>query len=315
MAAAPVTSRSASPRRARRFPGSIAAGWLLPLAAIAVAVGGSPAKADQDAVARGAYLAAAAGCDQCHTDTKNGGAPYAGGRAMATEFGTVETPNLTPDRATGIGDWSQDDFVRAMRWGIAPDGTHYVTAFPFAFFGRLTDADLADLKAFLDSLAPVSRPGLGAFDSLALLARSRAAVGAAIAANFAGPSATPAAGSDAAAARGAYLAGTVGHCAECHTPQTWLGTPDRSRELAGSAGRWGGKKAPNITPDAKTGIGSWSADDIVSLLKDGILPDGDVVGGSMAEIVRGTSRLTDDDRRAIAAYLKALPPKSFDKNN
>jgi mono/diheme cytochrome c family protein len=267
--------------------------------------------ADEAAAARGAYLAAAAGCDQCHTDSKNGGLPYAGGRAMATEFGTIVTPSITPDKASGIGAWSEADFVRAMRWGIAPDGTPYVTAFPFPYFARLSDGDLADLKAFLDGLAPVSQPGIGGAPSLALLARARSAVGAAIAANDA-PLPAP---RDPAAARGAYLVATVGHCGGCHTPLTWLGAPDPSRYLAGSRRGWEGKGAPNITPDPKTGIGQWSENDIVSLLKDGETPDGDFVGGAMAEIVRNTARLTDLDRRAIAMYLKTVPAKTFVKNN
>jgi mono/diheme cytochrome c family protein len=266
--------------------------------------------ADNAAVARGAYLAAAAGCDQCHTDGKSGAA-YAGGRVMDTEFGAIVTPNITPDRATGIGGWSQADFIRAMRWGIAPDGTHYVTAFPFPYFAGLTDSDLADLKAYLDSLAPVSKPLMAGAAALALFARARAAIGAAIAANS-GPSVQPS--KDDKIVRGAYLVATVGHCGDCHTPLTWLGAPDADRYLAGSHGGLEGRRAPNITPDEKTGIGSWSEDDIASLLKDGGTPDGDFVGGSMAEIVRNTTRLTDDDRRAIAAYLKTVPAKPFVKH-
>lgn len=231
---------------------------------------------------------------------------------MATEFGTITTPNITPD-PTGIGGWSLADFTRAMRWGIAPDGTHYVTAFPFPYFGRMTDGDLADLKAYLDSLAPAEQPNTGRAESLALLARARDAIGVAFSAN-AGPTLTSAP-TDPSVARGAYLAATVGRCGDCHTPRTLLGTPDMSRDLAGSTGWLGGKKAPNITPDPKTGIGGWSEDDIVYLLKTGGTPDGDFVGGSMAEIVRNTGRFTDDDRHAIAVYLKSLPPKVFHKNN
>jgi mono/diheme cytochrome c family protein len=309
MAAGPATNRSA--KRSRRSKGfQLAAAIVLTLAAVLPS-----AAADEAAVARGAYLAAAAGCDGCHTDTKNGGAPFAGGRAMATEFGTITTPNITPD-ATGIGGWSLVDFIRAMRWGITPDGTHYVTAFPFPYFARMTDGDLTDLKAYLDSLTPVTRPDTGRADSLALLARARAAIGVAlmpVAALLPYKAANP--DTDVAVARGAYLVATVGRCGDCHTPRTSLGAPDPSRELAGSKGGIiEGKRAPNITPDAKTGIGGWSKDDILYLLKVGGTPDGDFVGGSMAEIVRNTARLTDDDRCAIAAYLKVLPAKALDKN-
>jgi mono/diheme cytochrome c family protein len=271
-----------------------------------------PAGADDAAVARGAYLAAASGCDQCHTDNDHHGRPYAGGRVLQTEFGAITAPNITPDRATGIGGWSLDDFIRAMRWGIAPDGTHYVTAFPFPYFAQLTDADLVDLKAYLDSLAPAAQPEAGRAEGLALFARARAAADTALAANFAVPPASPA---DPQLARGAYLVNAVGHCGDCHTPRNWIGLPDATRVLAGSTGWLNGKKAPNITPDAKSGIGDWSEDDVLDLLKDGQTPDGDFVGGAMAEIVRNTNRLTEADRRAIAAYLKALPAKAFDKNN
>jgi len=269
------------------------------------------AAADNAAITRGAYLAAAAGCDQCHTDSKNRGAPYAGGRVMLSAFGRIATPNITPDKTTGIGAWSDRNFGQAMRWGIAPDGTHYVPAFPFPDFARLTDADLADLKAFLDSLRPVTRSVAGA-EGLALAERARAAIGVALSDEPRAPGGSAGSG-DPAIARGAYLVDAVGHCRDCHTPRTWLGAPDPDRDLAGARGGiWGG--APNITPDAKTGIGGWSTDEIVALLKEGITPDNDFVGGAMAEIVHNTARLTDDDRRAIAVYLKTLPPKAFDKS-
>jgi mono/diheme cytochrome c family protein len=295
---------------------SAAAGPYLALAVALAVIASAPAGADEAAVARGGYLAAAAGCDQCHTDKKEGAPAYAGGRRLATEFGVVTTPNITPDRAAGIGGWSETDFIQAMRWGVAPDGSHYVSAFPFPYYARLTDSDLRDLKEYLDSLAPVSRPVTEAAASLALFERARAAVGVALgslglSAPVTAPPDNPPAGP--AVARGAYLAQTVGHCGACHTPRTWLGQPDGSRELAGSAGGLQGAKAPNITPDEKTGIGGWSEADILSLLKDGQTPYNDFVGGAMAEIVRNTARLTDDDRRAIAAYLKSLPAKHFDK--
>jgi mono/diheme cytochrome c family protein len=308
MVAAPATSRSARRSRRNLLFRLIAAAQLLLLAA---ALGASAAGgADIGASARGAYLAAAAGCDQCHTDSKNSGPAYAGGRAMATEFGVIVTPNITPDPATGIGNWSHADFLRAMRWGIAPDGTHYTTAFPFPYFARMTDSDLADLKAFLDSVVPVSRPGASSAASLTLAARARAAIGTVLAV---GPVSLSATG-DPKVARGEYLANSIGRCGDCHTPQTWYGTPDKSRALAGSPGWFGGRKAPNITSDPKTGIGTWSEDDIAELLKTGGTPDGDFVGGSMAEIVRATERFTDGDRHAIATYLRALPARAFDSN-
>jgi mono/diheme cytochrome c family protein len=274
---------------------------LLGLAAPQAALAADPAP-----VKRGAYLAAAAGCGQCHTDKDRHGRPYAGGRPLATAFGVVPTPNLTPDRMTGIGAWSAADFERAMRWGIAPDDTRYLPTFPFPFYNRLTEADLADIRAFLASLPAVSRPNAGA-GSLALWARARAAVAVAASA-MAGPW-HPDPRHDATWNRGAYLVATVGRCGDCHTPRTVLGAPDRHHLLAGTSAGPRGKHTPNITPDRKHGIGDWSVDDIVGLLTDGHKPDFDYVGGAMGEIVDDTAHLTDADRRAIARYLKSLPPQ------
>ncbi|HEX3861522.1 MAG TPA: cytochrome c [Stellaceae bacterium] len=280
----------------------MAAAGVAPLAAAAA----SPA--DPAAIARGRYLADAAGCDGCHTDSDHGGKSYAGGQ-VTTPFGMIATPNLTPDSATGIGRWSAADFARAVRWGIAPDDSHYVPTFPFPFYNRLSDTDLADIKAFLDSLPAVAHPDIKGASATALLARARAAIGV-IAAPMPGAW-RPDAGKDPVWNRGAYLVATVGRCGECHTPRSWLGAPDPERFLAGAPPIGDGKKAPNITPDRKAGIGNWSEDDIVTVLRDGKTPDFDEVGGSMAAIVKNTARLTDDDRHAIAVYLQSIPAVSI----
>jgi mono/diheme cytochrome c family protein len=278
------------------------------LAAACLLVAASDAAAaDRDAIARGGYLAGAAGCEGCHTD--RGGQAYAGGLPLATEFGIIPTPNITPDPATGIGRWSMADFARAMRWGIAPDDSHYVTTFPYLFYNRLTERDLADLRTFLDSLPPVSRPDLKGAGSTALLTRAQAAL-AVVATPLPGPW-QPDPGKDPVWNRGAYLVATVGRCGDCHTPRSWLGQFDEDRSLAGSAAGPRGKKAPNITPDKKTGIGNWSEEDILGVLTDGHTPDFDNVGGAMAEIVKNTARLTEEDRRAIAMYLQTVPAKPF----
>jgi mono/diheme cytochrome c family protein len=270
------------------------------------------AAADRDAVARGAYLAGAAGCDQCHSDSEHGGKPYAGAPPFPTPYGRIATPNLTPDRATGIGGWSLADFTRAVRWGVAPDDSHYVPSFPYPFYNRLTDGDLADLKAFLDSLPPVSRHDLEGAGSTALVARARAALAVAL---------TPLRGAwqpdpakDAVWNRGAYLVASVGRCGDCHTPRSWLGVPDSERFLAGTPSGPDGKKVPNITQDANTGIGNWNEQDIVGVLTDGHTPDFDFVAGPMADIVKNTARLTEEDRRAIAVYLHSIPAKPFAGN-
>jgi mono/diheme cytochrome c family protein len=298
----------------RHLPGkgtiktALAAVFLL---AAAFLIARAPAIAAEGAVARGAYLAEAAGCDQCHTDRAHGGQPYAGGREMATAFGVIATPNLTPDRATGIGRWSAADFSRAMRWGVAPDDSHYVPAFPFAFYNRLSERDLDDLKAFLDSLPPVSRPALKGAGSTALIARARAAIAVA-ATPLPGPL-QPDPAKDAVWNRGAYLVHSLGRCGDCHTPRTLFGAPDPDRFLAGTPDgppNWKPEKVPNITSDRETGVGNWTADDIVRVLTDGQTPDSDEVRGSMAEIVKSTARLSEDDRRAIAVFLASVPPVS-----
>jgi mono/diheme cytochrome c family protein len=313
MAAAGATPPSA--RRSPAKPHSIlsigAAGRRIALAAVLLLGSRPPAGADGDAVARGAYLAAAAGCERCHTNSEHGGEPYAGGRELATAFGVIATPNLTPDRATGIGRWSAADFARAMRWGAAPDDSHYVPAFPFPFYNRLSERDLGDIKAFLDSLPAVSRPDLKGANSTALVARARAAL-ATVATPSPGPW-QPDRQKDPAWNRGAYLVATIGRCGDCHTGRTLFGAPDPDRFLAGVPAGAVGKRAPNITPDRKTGIGNWTEDEIVGVLTDGHTPEFDEVGGAMAEIVNNTARLSDADRRAIAVFLQSVPAVSSEK--
>lgn len=270
---------------------------------LVLAVSSEAGAADAGSAERGAYLAAAAGCDQCHT-VKNGGRPYAGGRAIETPYGISFSPNITPDRETGIGRWRFADFSRALRWGIAPDDSHYSPAFPFAFYNRLIEEDVAALKAFLETVPAVSQVNRAGDASLLSAGRARAAI-AVVAEPFPGPW-LPERSRDPAWNRGAYLVATVGRCGDCHTPRSLFGALDPERPLAGTSAGPGGKVVPNITPDPETGIGKWSEEDIVNLLRDGQTPDFDFVGGAMGEIVRNTSRLDDADRRAIAVYLKSL---------
>ena len=291
------------PRKIKRLTAS---------AALLLVSGGSPAAAaETDSITRGAYLATAAGCDQCHTDVEHNGRPYAGGRELDTPFGRLFTPNITPDPDTGIGRWGFADFERAMRWGIAPDDSHYRPAFPFPFYSRMVQNDLADVVTFLSSVPALSQLNRAADPGILSAALPRAAL-AVVAQPFTGPwEADPA--KEQSWNRGAYLVNAVARCGDCHTPHNWLGAPDFMRFLAGTRNGPGGKPVPNITPDPESGIGKWSEGDIIALLKDGQMPDFDFVGGAMAEIVRNTSRFDDSDRRAIATYLRSLTPIRSEK--
>jgi len=264
------------------------------------------AEATAAAVARGAYLFSAADCASCHTDSKNGGAPLGGGRALKTPFGTFFTPNISADREHGIGGWSDEQFIRAFRKGVSPDGRDYYPAFPYTSFTGMTDRDLLDIKAYIFSQPAVptaNRPHDLSFPyniRWALLPwkilyfREGPFMG------------------DASRSmewnRGAYLVKAVAHCGECHSPRNALGAIEKSRRLAGAWNGPDGMNPPNITQHPNA-LGKWSTSDIESLLKDGITPDGDFVGSGMKDVVANTAKLTDADRHAIATFLKALPAK------
>ncbi len=272
---------------------------------LAIALSAAPARAESTAVERGAYLFNAAGCHGCHTDVKNDGPALAGGRALPTPFGTFYSPNITPDRETGIGAWSDEDFVRALREGIAPDGSHYFPAFPFPAFTGMTVADMLDLKAYLFSLAPAMRANRehdldAPFGWRFMVVPWRWLY-------FEPGPFQPDPDRSAAWNRGAYMVEAVAHCGECHTPRDGLGGLDRDLWLAGTKDGPEGRSVPNITPDPETGIGAWSDGAIKRVLGTGMLPDGDFVGGAMAEAGAGFKHLTDADLDAIVAYLRAVP--------
>ena len=293
-------------------PGRSGAGRRFLAAAIMVLAGTAQAaeetaRRDASEVARGAYLFAVAGCAGCHTDAKHGGKPLAGGRALPTPFGTFYGPNITPDPEHGIGRWSDADFLRALRFGRAPDGSHYYPVFPYTSFTAMTDADILAIKAYIFSRPAVPRPDRA--HDVALPLRWRFLLGFWKWLNFTPGPFRPDPSRSAEWNRGAYLTRAVGHCAECHTPRTWIGGFDRSLDMAGTEDGPEGQTVPNITPDPETGIGKWSLADITFALKTGLLPDGDDLGGLMAEVVdNGTARLREADLRAIAVYLKALVP-------
>jgi mono/diheme cytochrome c family protein len=261
--------------------------------------------ADPDLIARGAYLAAAADCVACHTDPAHGGRPYAGGRALATPFGTFYSPNITPDPETGIGRWSEAEFLRALREGVRPDGSNYFPVFPYPSFTKITDDDARAIKAYLFAQPPV-RQSSRAHDVAFPFSWRFLQNGWKLLFFSPGPF-RPAPERSEPYNRGAYLVTALAHCGECHTPRNWFGATEPDRFLAGNPNGPDGKKVPNITPDPRTGIGRWSEHDIITLLRDGQTPDFDFVGGAMAEVVKSTFRLTDADREAIALYLRSLP--------
>jgi mono/diheme cytochrome c family protein len=262
--------------------------------------------AADDGLQQGEYLFRAAGCANCHTDEKNKDMALAGGRALQTPFGVFYTPNITPNPDTGIGRWSEADFLRALREGVSPQGEHYYPAFPYTSYTRLSDADLRALWTYLRSLKPARQANKP--HDLPWYLRSRVTTGIWKRLFFKPGPMQPSADQSPAWNRGAYLVDAVAHCGECHTPRNLLGGFKKSRYLAGNPHGVDDAKVPNITPDRKTGIGKWTENDLVYYLETGATPDGDYAGDVMAEVIdNSTSHLSQDDRRAIAIYLKSLP--------
>jgi len=271
----------------------------------------SSSKGDVD---RGAYLVTAGGCVSCHTDSENDGVPFAGGHRLATPYGVFVTPNITPDKETGIGAWTDAEFLAALREGRAPDGSAYYPSFPYPSYAGMAEQDALDIKAWLDTLEPVRQPN--ATHELAWYVPGRWAMQ--IWQRLFSPwqyADNPR--TDPEWQRGAYLVRHLGHCGECHTPRNIFGALDTARELAGSGSN---KKAdddkavdgtgPNISSDRKNGIGSWTRDDLEFFLEMGMQPNGDFSGGQMTTVIDdNTALLTPEDRRAIATFLLNQPAR------
>jgi mono/diheme cytochrome c family protein len=264
-----------------------------------------PALAEEDAVTRGEYLVRAGGCFSCHTAP--GGEPLAGGRALATPFGTFYSPNITPDPATGIGRWTDAQFLRALREGVRPDGADYFPVFPYPSFTGITEDDALAIKAYLFSRPPVrqgNRPHDVAFPISWRFLQS----GWKLLFFTPGPF-QPAPERSAAYNRGAYLVTALAHCGECHTPRNFLGAVGTGQRFSGTADGPGGQLVPNITPDPGTGIGKWEKADVVELLKTGTTPEQSKVKGAMREVIQdGLKYLSDADAEAIADFLFAQSP-------
>jgi mono/diheme cytochrome c family protein len=269
--------------------------------ACAASIASSAAWSQGDAL-KGQYLAKVAGCAGCHTDNKAGAQAYAGGREIATPFGKFYGPNLTPHPQAGLGQWTLEDFRRALRLGERPDGAHYFPAFPYPSFTRMSDADVADLWAYLRSLPPSSQQNRAHDLRLPFQWRFLVTFWKWLFFN-AGPQA-PDPRTPQLVARGAYLVGALGHCGECHTPRNLLGGPKRDRSLAGAELPEG--RSPNLTP---TRLKRWDDRQLADFLRTGATPEGDAPSEVMEEVIlNSTSQLTAQDLAAMIAYLRSLSP-------
>jgi mono/diheme cytochrome c family protein len=273
---------------------------LLALPTLAVA---APTAAE---LARGRYVFGATGGCGCHT--AKGQPVNAGGRRYDLPFGTIYSTNITPDTKTGIGAWTDEQIITAIRLGVRPNGERLIPVHPYTVFNGMAAEDLKALVAFLRTTQPVNRANqpkkitVPLFESVFLPTWLAA---------FAPRETPPGTAPTAGIARGEYLVRAVGHCGECHSPRTVTQATDNSRFLAGNPKGPEDAAVPNITPDADTGIGKWSVDEIAEYLGTGNRPDGDVAGGLMGEVIDGTlagyKDMTKADRAAIAQYLKSIP--------
>jgi mono/diheme cytochrome c family protein len=251
---------------------------------------------DNASIERGRYLVHAGGCISCHEDD-NG--QLSGGMAIESPFGTFYASNITPDPDTGLGGWQGEDFLLALKHGRTPTGSFYFPAFPYRSYAGVTDDDVLAIAAYLMSLEPVAAttpehelPGwvgrwqMAGWNLLADMAEAE-----------------PVVYDDAQIARGAYLTQNLGHCGECHTPRNALGISQQDQAFAGADMPDGHVDA--IDSDA---LSNWSADDLALFLFIGLKPDGEYVGGKMEPVIEhNTGQLTDEDRQAMAAFLKHRP--------
>ncbi len=264
---------------------------------------GSPASAQPtDPIQRGEYLARAGDCISCHTSP--GGTPYAGGLRMKTPFGDLLTPNITPDRDTGIGAWSADDMYRALHDGVGRKVGDLYPAMPYTFFTKITREDSDAIYAYLRSLAPVRNPV--DVNQLRWPFDIRWSMGVWRELYFTEGTYRPDPARSAEWNRGAYLVEGLGHCSACHSPRNALGAIEQSKAFTGAS--IDGWFALNLTSQLNTGLGSWTVDQIAKYLKTGAVKSKSTALGDMAEVVHNSlGYLTDADLRAMATYLKSIP--------
>jgi len=259
--------------------------------------------ATPEQVARGAYLARAGNCAACHTD--RGGPAFAGGKGLATPFGTVFASNLTPDAKTGIGAWSAAQFWRALHNGRSADGRLLYPAFPYPNFTEITRADSDALYAWLRTQVPVAQANRA--HSLRFPYNLQASLAVWRALFFSPGVYEPVVERSVQWNRGAYLVRSLGHCAACHSPRNAFGATRDSLELSGGLIPLQNWYAPSLASSSEAGVADWSTQEVGELLKTGLTPRGAALG-PMAEVVfRSTQYLDDSDITAMAEYLKSLP--------
>ena len=256
-------------------------------------------------IERGEYLARAGDCVACHTTP--GSREFAGGRAMATPFGALYVPNITPDEETGIGSWTADEFYRMLHTGVSRDGSLLYPAMPFASYTKVTRADSDAMYAYLMSVSPVKQPNRPhelrfPFNDRDLLIGWRTLY-------FREGEYEPDPKQSAPWNRGAYLVQGLGHCAMCHTAINALGGSSKSKEFEGGMIPNQNWYAPSLTSNREAGLGDWSLKDIKDLLQTGV-SHRSTVYGPMAEVTYNSLQyLSDEDVEAMAVYLKSLPPR------
>ena len=263
----------------------------------------APARASEpseETIEHGKALVVAGDCTSCHTADPS--KPFAGGKRIDTPFGAIYSPNLTPDRDTGIGNWSNDDFYRALRYGVAPNGSRYYPAFPYPYFTKMTRDDILAVRAYLATLAPVANrappPALRFPFNFRVLMRGWNYL-------FFRPGILePDQAKGADWNRGRYLVKGPGHCGACHTPKNFFGADRRGHRLTG--GRVDGWFAPRLDGAERGGLKSWSVDDIVEYLQSGRNGKSHADGLMAEVVVNSTSKMSDGDVKAIAVYLKSL---------
>jgi mono/diheme cytochrome c family protein len=265
-------------------------------------VGTSLDAQDFGQIERGRYLATVGDCASCHS-VLGSGQPFAGGRAIETPFGIVVGANITPDSETGIGAWSDEQFVRALREGKGHDGKLLYPAMPYIYYTKLTQSDALAIRAYLNTVKPVRNEVIS--NKLPFPLDIREGMAAWNALYFTSGEFKPDPAKSAEWNRGAYLVEGLGHCGACHTPKSALGGDDRAHAFQGYALQ--GWFAPNITNDNERGLGGWSVADIIAYLKNGHNPTSASTGIMAEEITLSSSHLTDADLTAIATYLKDLP--------